>query len=130
MRDADRQDESSPGSPGLDFRVSSESANESTLVRVAGEVDLYAAPRLENELEGVIRSGAKRVIVDLTGVPFLDSSGLAVLLGAARKLGRGNLVLTGVQPQIARVLLTTGASWLLTIADNPGESAGEMGDPA
>jgi anti-sigma B factor antagonist len=123
MRDADRP--SDRGSHELEFRVSSERSNGSCVLYVAGEVDLYAAPRLENELEDAIRSGAKHVLVDLNEVPFIDSSGLAVLLGAARKIGRENFSLTGVQPQIARVLLTTGASWLLKVADGADEG-GEL----
>jgi anti-sigma B factor antagonist len=126
MRDADRPNGGALGSPELEFRVSSERSSGSCVVHVSGEVDLYAAPRLENELEGLIRSGAEHVLVDLSGVPFLDSSGLAVLLGAARKVGRENFVLAGVQPHIARTLLTTGATWMLTIVDD----AGEAGEPA
>jgi anti-sigma B factor antagonist len=123
MRDADRP--SDLDSSELEFRVSSARSNGSCVVHVVGEVDLYAAPRLENELEGAIRSGAEHLLVDLSAVPFLDSSGLAVLLGAARKIGRENFALTGVQPQIARVLLTTGASWLLKVSDSADEG-GEL----
>jgi anti-anti-sigma factor len=123
MRDADRPDGGALTWPELDFRVSFERSNGSCVVYVAGEVDLYAAPRLENALEGVIRFGAKHLLVDLSRVPFIDSSGLGVLLGAARKLGRDNFALIGVQPQIARVLLTTGASWLLTVEGDTGEPA-------
>jgi anti-anti-sigma factor len=126
MRDADRPPDGGVlGSRELEFRVSSKRSNGSCVVHVSGEIDLYAAPRLENELEDAIRSGAKHVLVDLSHVPFLDSSGLAVLLGAARKIGREHFSLTGVQPQIARVLLTTGASWLLKVTDG-AEAGGEL----
>jgi len=125
MRDADRNDGGVLGSPELVFHVSSERANGSWVVHVSGEIDLYAAPRLENELEDAIRSGAPRVVVDLSGVPLLDSSGLAVLLGAARRIGRENFALTGIQPQVARVLLTTGASWLLAVGEDTGEGGGQ-----
>jgi anti-sigma B factor antagonist len=126
MRDADRPTgRGLLGSRELEFRVSSKRSNGSCVVHVAGEIDLYAAPRLENELEDAIRSGATHVLVDLSDVPFIDSSGLAVLLGAAHKIGRENFSLTGVQPQIARVLLTTGASWLLKVTDG-GEGGGEL----
>lgn len=121
MRKADRpSDGGALSSRELEFRVSSERSNGSCVVRVWGEIDLYAAPRLENELEDAIRSGAEHVLVDLSEVPFIDSNALAVLLGAARKVGRENFALTGVQPQISRVLLTTGASWLLEVTEAAG----------
>ena len=126
MREADRpSDGGALGSRELEFRVSSERSNGTCVVCVSGEVDLYAAPRLENELKDAIRSGAKHLLVDLSEVPFIDSSGLGVLLGAARKIGRENFALTGVQPQVARVLLTTGGSWLLKVSDG-AEEEGEL----
>jgi anti-sigma B factor antagonist len=93
-------------------------SSDAYLVRVSGELDLHSAPQLENELEDVLRDGATYVLVDLRDVPFLDSSGLGVLLGAANRLGRDGFVLTGLGLESRRVLEITGADQLFTIVES------------
>jgi anti-anti-sigma factor len=106
----------------LEFTCASERLpGDSYLLRVAGELDPYTSPRLENELESLIRAGARHVLVDLTDVPFLDSSGLGVLLGAARRLGREGFALTGLGLETRRVLEITGTDRLLAIIETPRE---------
>lgn len=89
----------------------------SWVVRVTGELDLYTAPRLENELETLIRGDAAHVLVDLSDVSFLDSSGLGVLVAAARRLGRGRFALAGLGLASRRAIEITGADRLLTILE-------------
>ena len=104
----------------LEFTCSSERLpGDSYLLRVSGELDLYVSPKLENELETLIRAGARHVLVDLTDVPFLDSSGLGVLLGASRRLGKDGFALTGLGLETRRVLEITGTDRLLAIIDPP-----------
>src|SRR5215210_7434135 len=99
-----------------EFSISAERlSSDSYLVRVTGELDLYTAPQLENEFDGIVRDGAAYVLVDLGDVPFLDSSGLAVLLAAASRLGKDAFVLTGLGFESRRVLEITGADQLLTV---------------
>lgn len=57
-----------------------------TVLEVGGEVDVYTAPRLRERLIELIEGGARRVIVDLDRVDFLDSTGLGVLVGALKRL--------------------------------------------
>jgi anti-sigma B factor antagonist len=94
-------------------------SSDAYLVRVSGELDLYSAPQLENEFEDILRGGATYVLVDLRDVPFLDSSGLGVLLAAANRLGRDGFVLTGLGLESRRVLEITGANQLLTVVESP-----------
>jgi len=100
-----------------EFAVASERlSHDSYLVRVQGELDLHTAPRLENELETIVRDGGTYVLVDLRDVPFLDSSGLGVLLAAANVLGKEGFVLTGLGHESRRVLEITGVDTLLRLA--------------
>lgn len=94
----------------------------------AGDVDMAGAPCLERALDGVLdRPGLLEIVVDLAGVPFLDSTGVSVLLrGAAEAVGRGaTLRVTNPQPVVARILRVTAVDALLGY---PGGPAG--GDPA
>lgn len=61
-----------------------------TRVSVVGELDLAAAPRLLTLLEELVRSGHTTLLVDLTEVTFLDSSGLAILLRTHQQLQRSS----------------------------------------
>ena len=82
-----------------------------TVVEVAGELDLHGAPQLRAELARAIElSAPPRVIVDLNGVTFLDSTGVGVLVGAlkrARELD-GQLLFCNPQPRVCRVFEITG----------------------
>ncbi len=54
-------------------------------ITLRGEVDVYTAPRLKEQLVDVIEKGCVKVIVNLEGVSFIDSSGLGVLVSALRR---------------------------------------------
>lgn len=51
-----------------------------TVLQVAGEVDLANRDELRERLLALIADGARRLVVDLTGLDFIDSSGLGVLI--------------------------------------------------
>jgi len=56
------------------------------LVALTGEVDLYTAPELKQELLRLVEEGARRIIVDLTDTTFIDSTMLSVLLSTVKRL--------------------------------------------
>ncbi len=80
------------------------------IAELAGELDLATASALREQLLGLLRPGAGRLVLDLSRVTFCDASGLAVLIGTshrARRLG-GFLRLAAVSPPVDRVLDLTG----------------------
>jgi len=81
-----------------------------TVVTISGEVDIASAPELREQLLGLLRPGASRLVVDLSGVTFCDASGLAVLVGVARRarLLDGAMRLAAPVPLLATVLRLTG----------------------
>ncbi|WP_043620020.1 STAS domain-containing protein [Nonomuraea candida] len=81
-----------------------------TVVAVDGEMDATNRADFENYLRGVRRDSPERLVFDLSGVPFMDSSGLHVLLSCATDcIKRGGAVrLAGVQPLPARLFEITG----------------------
>ncbi len=93
------------------------------LLEVHGEVDTLTAPRLEAGLDDaldVARTEDRAVVVDLTGVTFLASSGLAVLIhGARRVTARGSrLHVVTATRAVSRPITVTGADALFdTYAD-------------
>jgi anti-sigma B factor antagonist len=70
------------GMTQVELSVSQQSVGEYPVLAVRGEVDVYSAPALADGLNTLIDSGTMAVIVDLTEVGFLDSTGLGVLVAA------------------------------------------------
>lgn len=88
-------------------------------VDLHGAIDLETAPELSDELEELAKQGAKLVIVDLTDVEFLDSSGLRALVHGARMVeeGGGRLLVEGASGAVERVLELTDVLRRLSISD-------------
>lgn len=81
-------------------------------VTVAGDLDLQSVPALREALLRATQRTPEVLLVDLTGVPFCDSTGMGVLATAAKRMTAlgGRLVLSGVQPLPRRVFDLTGLS--------------------
>jgi anti-sigma B factor antagonist len=79
------------------------------VVAPVGEVDVAAAPALGRMLGDAVREGHVDLVVDLSGVTFMDSSGLSVLLNASRRTIRagGRLRLASPNADIQRVMTLT-----------------------
>ena len=67
------------------MRVSADSLDESTTIRIAGELDALSVTELMPVLDGVVRRG-RRVVVDLSELRTIDSAGLKTLIRADRTL--------------------------------------------
>ena len=79
------------------------------VLALRGEVDVSSAPRLRQRLVELATEGRAWVVVDLSAVEFLDSTGLGILVSGLRRfrLLGGDLTLAGAQPRILRVLEMT-----------------------
>jgi anti-sigma B factor antagonist len=88
-----------------------------TLVVVGGEVDVYTAPELRDCLTDLVGSGQRHLVVDMTGVGFLDSTGLGVLVGGLKKVRAedGSLELVCSSPRLLRIFSITGLASVFTI---------------
>lgn len=86
-----------------------EERNGALVVRLAGELDLYNAHVVRNELIGAAERGPERLIVELSGVTFIDSTGLGVLIEAKTRLAnRRAFLLAGPGLETRRALEITG----------------------
>jgi anti-sigma B factor antagonist len=94
------------------------------VVRAHGELDLYAAPEFKRRLAETIEAGKTRIVVDLTDAAFIDSTALAVLLGALQRLRvrDGALAVASEQPTILRILELTGMDQVLDLHATAGEA--------
>ena len=80
---------------------------EAVIASLVGEIDLHNSPQVRAALlEALQREKPKRLILNLAGVPYMDSSAIAVLvesLQKIRKLG-GKIYLTNLQPRVKGLL--------------------------
>jgi anti-sigma B factor antagonist len=81
-----------------------------TVLSVHGELDLHTSPSLRDALGRSIDDGAGWLALDLSDVPFMDSSSLGVLVGALKRLREkgGEMALVGVQGSPSKVVSLTG----------------------
>ncbi|HET7734978.1 MAG TPA: STAS domain-containing protein [Nocardioidaceae bacterium] len=84
--------------------------NDTARVAASGELDIYSAPELSDVIDGYIDAGVKEVVLDLSGIEFLDSTGLSAFLAAHQRLESegGSLVLEGPGALITRMFDLTG----------------------
>ena len=83
--------------------------------RVKGEIDHHAARRLREEIDGeVFRTLPGSLTLDLSGVGFMDSAGLGLILGRLNLMTsrKGVLRLSGLRPPVARILMLAGVERL------------------
>ena len=94
------------------------------VVRAHGDFDLYVAPEFKRRLATTIEAGKTRIVVDLTDAAFMDSTALAVLIGALKRLRvrGGALVVASEQPTILRILELTGMDQVLDLYATTGEA--------
>lgn len=104
----------------MEFAVSCQSeANGIAVVNVQGEVDVYTAPRLREELHRCLDQGNHQIIVNLAEVAYMDSSGLGVLIGALKRAReeKGDLLVAAPNARISRILDVTGLSKIFNVRD-------------
>ncbi len=107
------------------FRVDYESAADDVgVVILEGEVDIYSAPDFKEVLVNGIESGARRVIVDLSGVTFIDSTALGVLVSGAKRVRprNGNLDIVCTDENIIRIFEITGLDRIFGIYPDRDEA--------
>lgn len=82
-----------------------------------GQIDVHTAPRLRERLIEMVSQGARRIVVDLNDVDFLDSTGLGVLVGVLKRVRShdGELILACARPRILKVFEITGLTKVFSI---------------
>jgi anti-sigma B factor antagonist len=81
------------------------------VVRITGEVDMSNADVLRETIDPIAASDVGRLIFDLGGLEFIDSSGLTVLLAAAQKVP--HVQLRDPSPIVRRIIEVTGLAEVL-----------------
>jgi anti-anti-sigma factor len=99
------------------------------VIAPVGRIDTTTVGALEARLTPLLAGAAPRVVIDFTGVEYISSAGLRVLLIAARRVqsARGRLVLCGMEGAVRQVFQLAGFVPLFTICDSRAAAVGEAG---
>lgn len=104
----------------IDIKVTTREAGDRTIIDVEGEVDVFTAPKLRETIIAAINDGKDRLIVNLSDVDFMDSTGLGVLVGGLKRVKErnGELAIAGAQGTVLRVLNVTGLNAVFPLHDS------------
>ena len=106
----------------MDIRT--QSGDRDLLLELSGELDHHAARSAIRELELAVDAALpRRLVLDLGGVTFMDSSGIALLMRAKRCMDDldGGLLVCRVRPQVKRVMDAAGIGRLIHIRQEESE---------
>lgn len=115
-RPADHVERRQPyGDP--EFWVTTEHEGNGFVLSVYGELDVASGPELEKQIKRLQWAGANSIVIDLSGLDFIDSTGLHVLIRAHRRALDGQLRLLRGSRNVHRVFQLTGTDAVLPFAD-------------
>jgi anti-sigma B factor antagonist len=98
-----------PGTSPAPLTVTAQQLDDHVRVIAAGEIDVRTAADLRAALDAVLDGHPPKIVIDLSAVTFMDSTGLGVLTGARNRAGDdGRLVVINPHPIARRILEITG----------------------
>jgi anti-sigma B factor antagonist len=99
-----------------------------TVLAVGGDIDVHTSPTLQGRISDTLESGRHALVVDLSAVEFLDSSGLGVLvagLNRAREVG-GDLTLVCARANVLKLFEITGLDQVFAVYPTVAEAVADV----
>lgn len=111
------------------MNVERTSVGEVQVFRIAGRLDSGTSPAFEAQVLSVIRPGANRVVLDFTGVEYVSSAGLRVVLLAAKqtRATQGGFAIYGMAKPIHHVFQMSGFARIIALFDSEAEAVAAAG---
>lgn len=94
--------------------------NSIPIIEVIGEVDLYNSKDLKDLIDKLIQQGKYKIVINLKGVPFMDSSGIGTIVTSMYKLQKyeGNLKVASIHGSVAKVFKMTNINSSIEVYGN------------
>lgn len=105
----------------MNLKIDIEESLNGRVVKLVGEVDVYTAPMLRDAIIPLTIKKNSKLIVDMTEVSYIDSTGLGVFIAAFKSSHQhmGSLKLIGVTEKVERLFQITGLSEIIDIDTKP-----------
>jgi anti-sigma B factor antagonist len=110
---------------GDNFEVDDSSDGDSAILVMGGELDYEVSPQIRARLVGAIKEGRRRLVLDLSGVTFIDSTAIGVLAGTVVKLdeaGGGSLAVVCSHEKVVQIFEITGLDSVITVYESRDEA--------
>jgi anti-sigma B factor antagonist len=106
----------------VDLGVEVSKQDGTAVLTVTGEIDIATAPRLREQVVTLVGQGETRIVVDMEGVDFIDSTGLGALVGALKRVRTqgGELAIVCTRPRLLKVFEITGLVRVFEIHETLG----------
>jgi anti-sigma B factor antagonist len=114
------------------FELDEESPNGAHVINVRGEIHLTTAPEFSQRLTTAIEAGRTALVLDLSGVEFIDSTGLSVLLNGLRRVHQlnGRMALVTENPTVLRLFHITNLDSTFDIFGDRESAIAHVASPA
>lgn len=98
-----------------------------TVLKLSGDVDLRSVPQLREALATAVQTPGQHILIDLAGVPYMDSSGVGTLVFVKREVERrgGTVALVGLQSRVRGVFEITHLDAFFDIYDSLDEATAQ-----
>ncbi len=110
------------------LEIDIETNDDHSVCRPQGELDAYTVGQFREALHGL--SDQQRVIIDLSGVPFMDSAGLGALIGGIRRTrdAGGDVAVACDRPTLTRLLHNTGFDSIVPVEESIDQALAALED--
>jgi anti-anti-sigma factor len=111
------------------IEIQQEQQGATRILALSGRLDTDTSADVELTLQDLLAAGERNFLIDLTGIGYVSSAGLRVLLATAKQLegGKGSLRLCGLNPSVKQVFDVAGFSKLFALFP---DRAAALGEPA
>ncbi|GLY11797.1 anti-sigma factor antagonist [Bacillus badius] len=101
----------------MNITIDVKEMEQQTKVKIAGEIDAYTAPKLRETVFPYTEKDQARIVIDLSEVSYMDSTGLGVFVGLFKSLNAngGTLQLIGLSERLRRLFDITGLADIMNI---------------
>ena len=110
------------------FELAEESSDGAHIIRVRGEIHVSTAPEFTQRLSAALDSGKTAVVLDMSGVEFIDSTGLSVLLNGLRLVTQmnGRMAIVCTNPTVLRLFQITSLDDTFDIFDDRAKAVAHV----
>jgi anti-sigma B factor antagonist len=108
----------------MDLTLATRTEGDRMVLEIGGEVDVYTAPKMREQIVDLVSTGHHHLIVDMENVEFLDSTGLGVLVGGLKRVRAhdGSLQVVCTQERILKIFRITGLTKVFPIRSSVSEA--------
>lgn len=113
----------------ISFKVTDHSET-TAVIEMSGDLDMYTLPDAKNKVSELIESGKKYLVMDLTGIQYVDSSGLGFFIGTLKKLRdkSGDMKLINLNNYIHGIFKLIHLHYIIEVCESLDEALVKFGE--